>query len=238
LNYTRAATEAATRAYNAQPGSIEFALTASTLLDMRPQLAVACAAAIMIALAGCGSPAPVPTSTSDPSETPTASPTPSPTATAEALTLVDCEIMLPIADARALFSESTEFLGERPPTEFGGWFPVAEADSILAAAQAKLCTWGVPNSDGSFSLHVIEITPAQRTALEAALGAAGFSTATVGTVTTMELTGENEIATIAATHLFTGDLWIMSNGSGLDLTRAVTTSALDALRTANPTLGL
>lgn len=206
------------------------------MLRMRARLVLA-GAAVAVVLSGCA-PAgtgPSPSATDEPS----ASPSPSATPTAEPLTIVDCEVMLPIEDARALFSDATEFLGERPPTESGGWFPLDEIDSTLAAStQAKACSWGVPNSDGVFTIHAVEVTEEQRSSLEAALTAAGFSSETTGTVTTFEMAGENEVSTIAATHLFTGDLWIMVNSNDLSTTGPAATSALDALRAANPTLGL
>lgn len=191
---------------------------------------------MVIALAGCTPPAPEPgpSATASPSDSPS-----TPTPTPEPLTIVGCETLLPIEDARAAFADSTEFLGERPPTESGGWFPLAEIDSTLAASeQARACTWGIPDSDGAFTVHVAEVTPEQRTSLEAALTAEGFSDVTMGTVTGYDLSGENEVFTIAATHLFTGDVWIMANAHTLSTTGQVAAAVLDALRTANPTLGL
>jgi hypothetical protein len=192
---------------------------------------------MVIALAGCAPTGAEPSATAEPpaSPTPSASPTPTP----EPLTIVACESLLPIDQAREVFGDDTEFLGERPPTESGGWFPIAEIDSALAdATQAKACSWGVPNSDGVFTLHAVEVTAEQRTGLESALAADGFSESTAGTVTTFEKTGENELGPIASTHLFTGDLWLMSNANDLSTTGPVATAALDALRVANPTLGL
>lgn len=208
------------------------------MLLMRPRIVVVCAA--VIALAGCAPPG------AEPSPSPTAeSPAPTPSATAsatptsEALTLIDCEAMLSIDQARAVFGDDTAFIGERPPTESSGWFPLPEIDSTLAAAsQARACTWGVPNSDGVFTIHAVEVTGEQRSSLETALANDGFTEATTGTVTGFEKSGENEAAMIAATHLFSGPLWIMSNSNDLSTTGAVADAALEALRAANPTLGL
>lgn len=197
-------------------------------------------AVVVLALAGCTQSAPEasPSGTVEPSGSPVPSETASPTPTAEPLALVECEVMLPIEQARALFADATEFLGE-PAPEFRGLFPLAEIDATLEApTQVRGCSWGVPNSDGVFTIHAVEVTPEQRTSLEAALAAAGFSMETTGTVTTYEMTGENEVSTIAATHLFTGDLWIMCNSTDLSTTGPAAESALEALRTANPTLGL
>ena len=197
--------------------------------------------AAMLVLAGCITtpPEPSPSGSESASAAATAAATPTPTPTAARLALVDCETMLPIALARALFSDNTEFFGERPVTEFSGWFELPEITAALAGSpQARLCTWGVPNSGGSFSLHVAQVTPEIRAAIEAALPGAGFSSVVMGTVTAYEATGETEISSIAATHLFTRNLWIMCNAGSLSVSGAVTGSALDALRTANPTLGL
>ncbi|WP_354500969.1 hypothetical protein [Mycetocola sp. 2940] len=204
---------------------------------MRLQFVVVCAA-VGLALAGCAAPGAEPSPT-DPSASPTPSATASPTPTPESLTIVECEVMLPIDQARAIFAEDTEFLGERPPTESGGWFPLAEIDSTLAdAAQAKACTWGVPNSDGVFTIHAVEVTAEQRSSLEAALADEGFTDVSTGTATSFEKSGETEVSPIAATHLFSGPLWIMANSNDLSTTGAVANAALEAHRTANPTLGL
>ena len=209
------------------------------MLLMRPRLVLACAAAIAIALTGCGSPAPTPTPSATVETSPSATATPAPTTTVEPLTLPDCEQLLPLPLAKSLFSESTEFMGEFPPAEFGGHFEIPEVASALAAApQARLCRWGVPNSDGAFALVVAELAASDQAPLISALTTAGFSSTTMGTVTSMELEQEGVVSTEAATHLFTGDVWIVCDGTSVFLSGAVSGSALDALRTANPTLGL
>ena len=209
------------------------------MLRMMRQFALVGLAAV-ITLAGCASPGPEPSAseTGEPSGSPAPSATASPTPTPEQLTLAECEVMLPIQEARALFADDTEFLGE-PAAEFRGLFPIAEVDSTLAdASRMEACSWGVPNSDGVFTIHAVEVTPEQRSSLEAALTAAGFSMETEGPVTRYEMTGENAVSTTAATHLFTGDVWIMCNSTDLGTTGPAADAALEALRTANPTLGL
>ena len=174
---------------------------------------------------------------------PTASPTATPSATAAPapapLTLPDCETMLPIATARDLFSENTEFLGEIAPTDFVARLSVPSLPSVLAAASpARGCFWGVPQSDGLFQLVVASITAGQRATLEGELAGSGYSTATMGTVTGYDLEGMNEVGSTGTTHLFTGEVWIVCDGTSVGLSGAVAGSALDALRTGNPTLGL
>ena len=192
-------------------------------------------AAVVIALAGCALTGTEPSPSATPSPSETSTPTPS----AEPLTLVECEVLLPIDQARALFGADTEFLGERPIAESGGWFPLAEIDSTLAdATQVRSCAWGVPNSDGVFTVAAVEVTPEQRSTLETALTDAGFTDVTTGTVTGFEMTGENEVGPTAATHLFSGPVWIMSNAADLGTTGPAANAALESLRTANPTLGL
>ncbi len=75
-------------------------------------------------------------------------------------------------------------------------------------------------------------------ALAAALTAAGFASSSTGPVTTFELERDGMVSTESATHLFTGDAWILSDGTGLAVSGPVAASALDAIRAANPTLGL
>lgn len=206
---------------------------------MRRTLAFTLVVVAFAALSGCAStPAdPPPLATEAESEAP--APTEDSAPVVESLSLVDCETLLPIDRARSLYGELTEFLGERPVTEFTGWVELPAITTGLAdAPQARLCTWGVPNSDGTFTLHVAEVTAQTRTEIEAALPGAGYSSVISGTVTAYEAEGNDEVSTIAATQLFTGPLWIMSNANSLATTGAVAASALDALRVANPTLGL
>lgn len=206
------------------------------MLHMRLRAGVGCAAVLLLALSGCAPPEQVPT----PTPSATTAESPSPTSTADPLVLTDCETMLPLDLAKSLFSEDTEFFGEYPAAEFAGWVSVPEiATTIDAASQARLCRWGVPNSDGQFALVVAEIPPEGRATMMGALTRAGFVSSTVGPVTTAELEQEGVVSLEAATHLFTGGLWILCDGTTtLDLTDGVTESALDALRAANPTLGL
>jgi hypothetical protein len=192
-------------------------------------------AAMVVVLAGCA-PSPEPTSTPVPSGAPSAAPTPTPEAVP--LGIPDCETLLPLALAQEYFSENTEFIGEFPPSQFGVEGVPAAAAAVAGASQSRLCVWGVPFSDGAFSLLVAEITAGDRATLEAALPAAGFSAVTMGTVTGYDAERDGEVSTLADTLLFTGDVMIVCNGTSLDLTGVVTGSALDALRTANPTLGL
>ena len=49
---------------------------------------------------------------------------------------------------------------------------------------------------------------------------------------------DGEIQIEAETHLFTGNVWILADDGSLAVSGVVAGSALDALRTANPTLGL
>lgn len=199
------------------------------------------AVALVAALSGCAPTAPESTSTPKPTSavepTPTESPTPSPTVAP--LAIPECETMLPLAQAQALFSASTAFLGEQPTGEFVGRMTVPSIPVVLSTASpARGCFWGIPQSDGLFELVVAEVTEAQRTTLQGELATAGYAETTMGTVTAFELAGEDEVSSLGTTHLFTGDVWVVCDGTSLGLSGAVTGAALDALRAANPMLGL
>jgi hypothetical protein len=197
---------------------------------------VSIAVVTLALLAGCAGPAP--SDTPGPSGTPPESASPSATPEPAPLGIPGCDALLPLVLAQDLFSENTEAFGELATIQFDVFGVPEAADVLAAAAQSRFCGWGVPNSDGAFTLLVAEITPADRSLVEAALPAAGFSAVTMGTVTGYDAERDGEVSTLATTLLFTGDVMIVCNGTSLDLTGAVTGSALDALRTANPTLGL
>lgn len=197
-------------------------------------------AAVITVVVGC-SPTPAPSTSVTPDPTPTETGSAPPTAdpVAEPLTIPDCETLLPIALARSAFGDSTEFLGENVATEYHPWYQVpAVISAISGVTVARACWWGVPNSDGAFSLLVAEIDPATRTSIEAALTTEGFSSVTMGTLTAREAERDGDFSHEAETHLFTGGVWILADDGSLSVSGTVAGSALDALRTANPSLGL
>lgn len=199
------------------------------------------AAALVAVLAGCGPTAPEPTApaTADPAPTETVTPTETADPAAESLTIPDCETLVPLALAKSSFAESTVFLGEEEPTEYYTWWQVPAVNSAIAGVTvARSCWWGIPNSDGSFNLLVAEIDPATRTSLEDALTAEGFYPLFLGSVSGREAGRDGDNGYEAETHLFTGNVWILSDNHSMDGTAAVSDSALEAMRAANPTLGL
>ena len=199
-------------------------------------------AVIATVLVGCTpTPAPAPSSSGDPTPVETVSPTEEPVVepVIEALTIPDCETLLPIALARSSFADSTELLGETVPTAYYPWYQLPAVNTAIAGVTvARSCWWGIPNSDGAFSLLVAEIDPAIQVSVEAALDSAGFSSTSMGTLTARENGRDGEVGYEAETHLFTGNAWILADDGSLEVSGIVAGSALDALRTANPTLGL
>lgn len=205
----------------------------------RPTAALA-ALALVATLAAC-TPTPAPAPAGSPE--PTVDTTPSETATvepvAEPLSIPGCETLVPIATARAAFADSTEFLGETVATEYYPWYQLpAVTTAIGGLTVARACWWGVPSSDGAFSLLVAEIAPETRAAVEAALAAEAFSSAAMGTVTGYDAEREGMESIEAETQLFTGSLWIVSDNTGLESAGIIAASALEAVRAGNPTRGL
>jgi len=195
--------------------------------------------AALLLLSGCGPVEPTPTSTPVVEPVETTSPTAEPEPVVEALTIPDCETLLPIALARSAFADSTEFLEETVATEYYPWFQIPAVNTAIAGVTvARSCWWGIPNSDGSFFLLVAEIAPETRTSIEAALDAEGFTSVDMGTLSARENGREGGNGYEAETHLFTGDVWILADDGDLSVTGIVAGSALDEMRSANPTLGL
>lgn len=208
---------------------------------MRSYLAMVLATVLMIALAGCApatiepSPTPPPSASADASSTP--APTPTPDAGPEPFTISGCEAMLPLPLAQELFSANTEFFGESPAVGFSGSFAVPAIQSALSTApQARLCSWGVPSSDGAFALVVAELPAPDQAPVIAALTTAGFAPSSSGTETTLRLEQDGLVSSEAQTHIFTGAVWILVDGTSAELTDAVAASALTVLRAANPAL--
>ena len=199
------------------------------------------AAALIPVLAGCDVTVEIPSTTESAEPTPIETVTPTETAdpVVETLTIPDCETLVPLALAKSTFADSTEFLGELVPTEYYPWWQVPAVNAAISGVTvARSCWWGIPNSDGAFSLLVAEIDPATRASLEAALDGEGFSPLFLGTVGGREAGRDGDNGYEAETHLFAGDLWILSDNHSMEGTAAISDSALEALRAANPTLGL
>lgn len=202
--------------------------------------AVVALAAIACLLTGCDPAGPPATASPTPtSATASPEPTPDPTPEPVAIVIPGCEELLPLATARGIFSDSTEFLGEVSLS--GSGFSLGSDAATTAASAAdpyRGCSWGVPNSDGVFWLYVGVLDASEVAALEAGLTADGFASASMGTVTGYDLTGATEVSDWAATHLVTGSVWIASEGPGSPVTGQATGAALDAMRSANPGAGL
>jgi len=204
---------------------------------MRQTLVIVPATVVLIALAGCVPSLVEPSTTPSPSASAEASATPTADAVPQPFAISDCETMLPLTRARELFSVNTEFFGEFPVAEFGGRFVVPEIQTALnGAPQSRLCRWGVPNSDGGFALVVAELAGVEHPTVIGALTSFGFASSTSGTATTLGLEQEGMVSLDAQTHIFTGDVWVLVDGTSSELTDTVSGFALDVLRAANPTL--
>ena len=200
------------------------------------------AAALLSALSGCSlavtlpSAEPsTPTSTTPPAvaETPTSTPEP------VALSIPGCDHLLTLEQAKSLQGPTTVFLGEGPANEYSPWFEVpAVRTAISGVTVGKSCWWGIPDSDGSFYVFVAEIDPVSRVSIESALTAEGYSSAVVGARTVHSKEGDADFTYRGEVHQFSGDLWILSDGGNLDISGVAADMAFDAIRTANPTLGL
>jgi hypothetical protein len=147
--------------------------------------------------------------------------------------------LVPLAVAQDAFGASTVFFGELSAADYSFRIDVPGASAALTgAANYRGCSWGVPNSDGSFSQAVATLTPSVRASLESSLLAAGFAQYTVDTVSSFQLEYEDFVSTVGATYVFTGDVVIITEGTGIALTETIGSSAYGALIVANPTLPL
>jgi len=189
----------------------------------------------VVVLTACGPTTPEATESPSPSTTSTPSSTPS--AAPAAFSIPDCETMLPIEQVHEIFDDSLVFYGEEGFDASG--FAIAQLGTTLAEAeQSRRCIWVVPDSDGSFQLIVAEADPSDAADLQEVLPDEGFTSASMGTVTGFDGVIVTDDGDYATTVLFTGDVIIYVSAGTLDVTGQVAGSVLDALRTANPDLGL
>jgi hypothetical protein len=199
------------------------------------------AVAIALLLAGCTPAAQPSTPVASPSVTESPTPTAEPTTepVVEALTIPECETLVPLAYAVEQFGGSTAFFGELAASEYLFRMTVPGAPEVLTSAEVyRGCSWGVPNSDGYFSLAVASITPETSASLQSALAEAGFSGSISGDLAWWNLEAEGAFSLVGATYILTDDVLILCDGTGAELTDAIAGKALDVVRTANPSLGL
>lgn len=203
-----------------------------------------CAALLLVALVGCTPAAETPgDGTAAPpatSSTPTAAPTgasgdPAPPTS---IVLPECEQLLPLATAQALFSSNTESFGELEPSALEGVMSgPASATAVTGALAARGCLWGIPNSDGGFFVVASHITPEAKATLAAALVEGGYAASTVDGAERYALGWDGEVGADGAVHTFVGDIWICARHTSVDILSAVSDSALAAVKTANPGIG-
>lgn len=199
------------------------------------------AVAIVVLLAGCTPAAEPSTPEASPAVTESPTPTSEPTVepVVESLTIPECETLVPLAYAQEQFGGSTAFFGEVTAADYVLRMTVPGAPEALTSAEVfRACSWGVPNSDGFFSLVVASITPDTSGSLQSALAEAGFSAVISGELAWWELEAEGALSTMGATYILSEDVLIVCDGTGTEFTGAIAGKALDAVRTANPALGL
>jgi hypothetical protein len=205
---------------------------------MRRRTAGAIGVAMLgLVLTGCGPTAPDATEPPSPSASSTPSESSTPTAAPAALTIPDCETLLPIDQVHAIFGDSLVFYGEEGFDASG--FAIPQLGTTLAGAdQSRRCIWVIPDSDGSFQVIVAKADPSDAAALQAVLPGEGFTSASMGTVTGFDGVIATDDGDYATTVLFTGDVIIYVSAGTLEVTGQTAAVVLDALRTANPDLGL
>lgn len=199
------------------------------------------AAAIALLLAGCTPAAEPSTPEASPAVTESPTPTVEPTTepVVEALTIPECETLVPLTVAQTWFSFDTKYDGEQSAAGYLFRMTVPGAPEVLTSAEVfRACGWSVPNSDGYFSVAVASITPETSASLQSALAEAGFSGTIAGDLAWWNLEAEGAFSLVGATYILTDDVLILCDGTGAELTDAIAGNALDAVRTANPALGL
>lgn len=208
-----------------------------------PTTAILISAVMLAALSGCSLTLNVPPATSSSSAattTPTEVETTTPTAEPVALSIPGCNDLITLDQVRSALGAPNAVLHEEGPANgYSPWY-YAPKPSVVSAisglTEGYRCWWGPENSDYGFTVMVGEIDAATRSSIEAELIANGFSATTVGARAVYGI--EDNDNDTAETHQFIGDVWILSNGPDLDITGVGADYAYEALRTANPSLGL
>lgn len=170
-------------------------------------LAPGLAIGLLIALSGCV-PTPAPEASTSPSASASASATIEPAPAPVALPACD-GIYSPTLVA-ALESEGREPQGDVSAPGAGGWATLDPAlEALLASIDERVsCTWILPASESGSTTSVARLDDAARTAVLAALAAAGFSATPVDGGELWTITVVEEFITYTEAHLITESLWV------------------------------
>lgn len=169
-------------------------------------------------LAGCAPGTPSTTATPEPTETASASPTPEPSPTASA-TARDplagtCDELLTPEQVASLLSPAAVSQGDT--TAEGGGRASTEPDILaLMPADARHCTWVVPDSDGGMIVSVLRADAAIRAAVTAETSA--LFTREVGPGVTYDTFESLDQFTFSETHALgdgATDYWVAVFTSG------------------------
>lgn len=209
--------------------------------------AVITLAVAALLLTGCtpgpppgGTPSADPTSSApSAAPTPSVSPTPGPGAeptpgeSPRALAIPACEDLIPLGIVQAYFPNAVPIESGVDPADLVAG-PAAAA-ALRSAAQAEVCTWGIPASDGGFNVIVAELAESARDALIAELRGAGtFAEGSVGGGTSFSREIETELGLTAVTYVFDERTWVTVDGTlELDSSRQLAAAALEGVRAAN-----
>jgi hypothetical protein len=205
-------------------------------------------AVLSAALLGC-----TPAGESDPTPSASASATssPSPDATSDGppmteppaaeidLEALACTDLLDLAIAQSNFGADAQFIADLGPGEFTGIMagPVAET-ALTEATQRIGCIWGIPQSDGAFTVVVAALPQASRDTLTTALGSSTFTGSLIGTSPAYTWERDDALGTVTTVYAFASPLWVTVTGSGTTGSQTeITTDVLDHLRALYPSLG-
>lgn len=205
-------------------------------------------AALTAALVGC-----TPSGQADPtpSDSASASTLPSPSAASDDPPVTDapvdeidleslaCTDLLDLAVVQAQFAADAEFIAQLGPGEFTGIMagPVAET-ALTEAPQTIGCVWGVPQSDGAFTVVVAALSQSSRDALTTALGSSVFTGSLIGTAPAYTWEREDALGLLTTVYAFASPLWVTVTGAGTTGSQTeITADVLDHLRAIYPSLG-
>lgn len=164
----------------------------------------------LLVLSGC-TPEPPPETTPSVESAPSEPAEPSEPAV-EPIVLPDCDSIYSAAVVAALTAEDRLSVGDVSGPGMGGWgtHDVGIETILAAITDAVHCTWILPASESGSTTSIAVLDSASRTALVAALTAAGFTASTAPRGDLYALQVEEEFITYTETHLLTADLWFAS----------------------------
>lgn len=149
--------------------------------------------------------------------------------------LLGCEQLVPTEVVQALFSQSVVFMGSPPNPLTADAFSDEPAKTAFASAlRWQRCWWGVPNSDGSVGIEIVELPATAAATFLAALGGSAWTPTPVAGRQGFWSAEDNLLGSVVSLYVLVGPFWVTVRMPSIESARPAAAVAVATLSAANP----